>query len=175
MVRRPVESGHDGALSRAVHELGIRSRSCSPASRSSASRREAAISRPATGITWCWRSGCARGYARPGESPSSSRCTPSRRREGGRRRPWTAISLTSGLVEILFGYPIDGVVLTIGCDKTTPACAHGGGDGEHPRDRALGRAHAERLAQGASASARARSSGRPGSGWRRARSTTADS
>jgi dihydroxy-acid dehydratase len=26
------------------------------------------------------------------------------------------------LVEILFGYPIDGVVLTIGCDKTTPAC-----------------------------------------------------
>lgn len=27
-----------------------------------------------------------------------------------------------GLVEILFGYPIDGVVLTIGCDKTTPAC-----------------------------------------------------
>ena len=27
-----------------------------------------------------------------------------------------------GLVEILFGYPIDGVVLTTGCDKTTPAC-----------------------------------------------------
>ena len=27
-----------------------------------------------------------------------------------------------GLVEILFGYPLDGVVLTIGCDKTTPAC-----------------------------------------------------
>ncbi len=27
-----------------------------------------------------------------------------------------------GLVEILFGYPIDGVVLTIGCDKTMPAC-----------------------------------------------------
>src|SRR5262249_4937391 len=26
------------------------------------------------------------------------------------------------LVEILYGYPIDGVVLTIGCDKTTPAC-----------------------------------------------------
>ena len=26
-----------------------------------------------------------------------------------------------GLVEVLFGYPIDGVVLTIGCDKTTPA------------------------------------------------------
>ncbi|MEP3630083.1 MAG: IlvD/Edd family dehydratase [Hyphomicrobiales bacterium] len=26
-----------------------------------------------------------------------------------------------GLVEALFGYPIDGVVLNIGCDKTTPA------------------------------------------------------
>src|SRR5213595_2028470 len=25
------------------------------------------------------------------------------------------------LVEILYGYPIDGVVLTTGCDKTTPA------------------------------------------------------
>jgi dihydroxy-acid dehydratase len=27
-----------------------------------------------------------------------------------------------GLVELLFGYPLDAVVLTIGCDKTTPAC-----------------------------------------------------
>ena len=27
-----------------------------------------------------------------------------------------------GLVEILFGYPLDGAVLTTGCDKTTPAC-----------------------------------------------------
>jgi dihydroxy-acid dehydratase len=27
-----------------------------------------------------------------------------------------------GLVEVLFGYPLDGTVLTIGCDKTTPAC-----------------------------------------------------
>jgi len=27
-----------------------------------------------------------------------------------------------GLVEVLHGYPIDGVVLTTGCDKTTPAC-----------------------------------------------------
>ena len=27
-----------------------------------------------------------------------------------------------GLVELLYGYPLDGVVLTIGCDKTTPAC-----------------------------------------------------
>lgn len=27
-----------------------------------------------------------------------------------------------GLVEILHGYPLDGVILTTGCDKTTPAC-----------------------------------------------------
>ena len=26
-----------------------------------------------------------------------------------------------GLVDLLYGYPLDGVVLTIGCDKTTPA------------------------------------------------------
>jgi len=30
-----------------------------------------------------------------------------------------------GLVEVLYGYPLDGVVLTIGCDKTTPACLMG--------------------------------------------------
>jgi len=29
------------------------------------------------------------------------------------------------LVEVLYGYPIDGVVLLIGCDKTTPACLMG--------------------------------------------------
>src|ERR1700753_336255 len=29
------------------------------------------------------------------------------------------------LVEILYGYPLDGVVLTIGCDKTTPAMLMG--------------------------------------------------
>ena len=29
------------------------------------------------------------------------------------------------LVETLYGYPLDGVVLTIGCDKTTPACLMG--------------------------------------------------
>ncbi|QPC42634.1 dihydroxy-acid dehydratase family protein [Kaustia mangrovi] len=30
-----------------------------------------------------------------------------------------------GLVEVLYGYPIDGVVLTTGCDKTTPAMLMG--------------------------------------------------
>ncbi len=40
------------------------------------------------------------------------------------KRPTAALdrNLTYlGLVEVLYGYPIDGVVLTIGCDKTTPA------------------------------------------------------
>jgi dihydroxy-acid dehydratase len=27
-----------------------------------------------------------------------------------------------GIVEVLYGYPLDGVVLTTGCDKTVPAC-----------------------------------------------------
>jgi dihydroxy-acid dehydratase len=46
---------------------------------------------------------------------------------------------TSGLVEVLFGYPLDGVVLTIGCDKTTPACLMAAADGESAGDRLVGR------------------------------------
>ena len=41
------------------------------------------------------------------------------------RRPTAALDRNLaylGLVEILAGYPFDGVVLTTGCDKTTPAC-----------------------------------------------------
>src|SRR5690606_15110516 len=40
------------------------------------------------------------------------------------RRPTAALDrnlLYLGLVELLNGYPIDGVVLTTGCDKTTPS------------------------------------------------------
>jgi dihydroxy-acid dehydratase len=40
------------------------------------------------------------------------------------RRPTAALDRNLaylGLVEILHGYPIDGVILTTGCDKTTPA------------------------------------------------------
>ena len=39
------------------------------------------------------------------------------------KRPTAALDrnlLYLGLVELLYGYPIDGVVLTTGCDKTTP-------------------------------------------------------
>jgi dihydroxy-acid dehydratase len=41
------------------------------------------------------------------------------------KRPTAAIDRNLAylsLVEVLHGYPLDGVVLTIGCDKTTPAC-----------------------------------------------------
>ena len=40
------------------------------------------------------------------------------------KRPTAALDRTLaylGLVEILYGYPLDGVVLMTGCDKTTPA------------------------------------------------------
>jgi dihydroxy-acid dehydratase len=40
------------------------------------------------------------------------------------RRPTAALDRNLayiGLVEVLYGYPIDGVVLTTGCDKTTPS------------------------------------------------------
>ncbi|HTG37255.1 IlvD/Edd family dehydratase [Sphingomonas sp.] len=40
------------------------------------------------------------------------------------KRPTAGLDRNLGymsLVELLYGYPIDGVVLTIGCDKTTPA------------------------------------------------------
>jgi dihydroxy-acid dehydratase len=41
------------------------------------------------------------------------------------RRPTACIDRNLsylGLVEVLHGYPLDGVVLLTGCDKTTPAC-----------------------------------------------------
>src|ERR1700704_3438584 len=41
------------------------------------------------------------------------------------KRPTAALARNLaylGLVEILYGYPLDGVVLMTGCDKTTPAC-----------------------------------------------------
>src|ERR1700709_235501 len=44
------------------------------------------------------------------------------------KRPPAALDRTLaylGLVEVLYGYPLDGVVLTTGCDKTTPACLMG--------------------------------------------------
>ena len=59
---------------------------------------------------------------RPAASPSSFRSIPIQ--ETG-KRPTAALDRNLaylGLVEVLYGYPLDGVVLTTGCDKTTPAC-----------------------------------------------------
>ncbi len=49
----------------------------------------------------------------------------SRKPASARPRGWTATFAYLGLVETLYGYPLDGVVLTIGCDKTTPAMLMG--------------------------------------------------
>ena len=51
------------------------------------------------------------------------------------KRPTAALdrNLTYlGLVEVLHGYPIDGVVLTTGCDKTTPALLMGSATADLP-------------------------------------------
>ena len=53
---------------------------------------------------------------------SNFRCHPIQ--ETG-KRPTAALDRNLaylGLVEVLYGYPLDGVVLMTGCDKTTPAC-----------------------------------------------------
>ena len=65
------------------------------------------------------------------------------------RRPTAALDRNLaylGLVETLHGYPLDGVELTTGCDKTMPAMCHGGRDYQYPRDRSERRADAEWLA-----------------------------
>ena len=51
------------------------------------------------------------------------------------RRPTAALDRNLaylGLVEVLTGYPVDGVVLTTGCDKTTPACLMAAATVNHP-------------------------------------------
>ena len=65
------------------------------------------------------------------------------------RRPTAALDRNlafMSLVEILHGYPIDAVVLTTGCDKTTPAGNHGGLSRRYSRDRAVRWTDAGRLA-----------------------------
>ncbi len=61
------------------------------------------------------------GIAAAGGIPFEFPCHPIQ--ETG-KRPTAALDRNLAylsLVEILYGYPLDGVVLTIGCDKTTPA------------------------------------------------------
>ncbi|GIS90840.1 MAG: hypothetical protein CM1200mP20_08810 [Pseudomonadota bacterium] len=49
------------------------------------------------------------------------------------------------LVEVLFGYPLGGVVLTTGCDKTTPGPADGCCYRRYSSNCPVRRPHAERL------------------------------
>ena len=123
LVRQSGQHRHDGAVSGALPELRPRLwRSCARASRSSASRRPARTCPPATAITWCWRERVREGIREAGgialEFPVHPIQETGKRPTAGLDRNLAYL----GLVETLFGYPIDGVVLTTGCDKTTPAC-----------------------------------------------------
>ena len=64
------------------------------------------------------------------------------------------------LVEMLYGYPIDGVVLTTGCDKTTPGADHGRRHGGHSRPSRSTRGRCSTAGSRASAPAPAPSSGK---------------
>jgi len=66
------------------------------------------------------------------------------------RRPTAALDRNLaylGLVEVLYGYPLDGVVLTTGCDKTTPACLMAAATVD-PSNRSFRRSHEQRLVEG---------------------------
>ena len=116
-------------------------------------------------------SACARASATPAAWRWNSRSTRSSRIAAGRPRRSTATSPISALVEILNGYPIDAVVLTTGCDKTTPSGIMAASHRRHPRDRALGRADARRLARRRTGRLRHGDLAQPAQARRAARST----
>ena len=93
-------------------------------------------------------SACARASATPAASRSSSRCIRSRRPASGPTAALDRNLAYLGLVEVLFGYPLDGVVLTTGCDKTTPAAIMAAATVEHAGDRPVRRADAQWLVEG---------------------------
>ena len=69
-----------------------------------------------------WPSASKTGFATPAAVPFEFPIHPI---QESCRRPTAALDRNLaylGLVEILCGYPFDGVVLMTGCDKTTPAC-----------------------------------------------------
>ena len=77
--------------------------------------------RPATAITSNWRKRVRDGIRAAGGIAFEFPIHPLQ--ETG-KRPTAALDRNLaylGLVEVLYGYPLDGVVLTTGCDKTTPA------------------------------------------------------
>ena len=70
----------------------------------------------------------------PGDRKATHRCA----------RPQPAYL---GLVEMLYGYPLDGVVLTSAATDHT-GLPHGGCNGQHPGDRSIRRSDAQRLVPG---------------------------
>jgi dihydroxy-acid dehydratase len=66
--------------------------------------------------------GCARPSGRPAASPWSFPSTRSRKPASAPPRRSTATSPTSASSRCSTAIPLDGVVLTTGCDKTMPAC-----------------------------------------------------
>ncbi len=95
--------------------------SCSRAGRSSASHRPARTSHPATATTSQLAARVRDGIREAGGIPFEFPIHPI---QETCKRPTAALDRNLqylSLVEVLYGYPIDGVVLTTGCDKTTPA------------------------------------------------------
>src|SRR5437762_14343114 len=121
MFRQSRQSRHDGALSRALSQLRPHP-------------RRIAVRKPIIGIaqTGSDLAPCNRhhielakrvrdGIAAAGGIAMEFPCHPIQ--ETG-KRPTASLDRNLSylsLVEVLYGYPLDGVVLTIGCDKTMPA------------------------------------------------------
>ena len=118
--------------------------------RSSGSPSPGATSPPATGCTLRLAERVQAGVRAAGGVPAR---VPGASDPGDREapppRPSTAISPISASSRCCTDTPSTGVVLTTGCDKTTPSQAHGRGYREPPRHRALRRPDARRLVPGA--------------------------
>jgi dihydroxy-acid dehydratase len=111
------------------------------------------------------------GITAAGGSPSSSLFIRSRRQASAPTASLDRNLAYLGLVEVLYGYPLDGVVLTIGCDKTTPALLMGLPPSTSRRSR-FRSARCSTAGIAASAPAPAPSSGRRARCCPPARSTT---
>ena len=149
LVRQPCQPGNDRALPRALHELrphAGRAAIGQAHHRHRPDRQRPLALQPPPGRPR--EAGC--GDGNPGTwaaCRSSSPSIPSRRAASAPPRRSTATSPTSAWSRCCTAYPIDGVVLTAGCDKTVPAVLMGAGHRQHPRHPALGRPHARWLVQ----------------------------
>ena len=123
LVRQSGQSRHDGALSGALPQFRPDARGAAIRQADHRHRPDRARTfRPATAITSCLAERVREGIREAGgiaiEFPVHPIQETGKRPTAGLDRNLAYL----GLVEVLYGYPLDGVVLTIGCDKTTPAC-----------------------------------------------------